>query len=89
MQYYVVSDQGIKFIVLITGRNIAGELTYYINPEATSDEEEYFDSSVVFSDYDDALAYFCNKIAAKIAYHKKAIEALEDAYTNQLRLAGT
>jgi hypothetical protein len=83
-EYYVFSYQGITTKLLQPGKNIAGELAYYINLKATSAEDEYFEPSSVFNEYDDALAYFCSKIAGKIVCHKKAIEALEDAYASQL-----
>lgn len=79
MKYYVVNPvlQGIQYLSLKPGTDVTGRIAYYINlgnqvPECY----EYFNSDCVFEDYDDALAYFCNKCAQKIEELKRELQQI-------------
>ena len=78
-EYYVVNNilEGIKTEKLKPGNNYLGELVYYYNPNATDQSSEYYDIQHVFEDYDDALAYFANTCASKLAHYKAQIRAVE------------
>lgn len=82
MKYYVVNPvlQGIQYLSLKPGTDVTGQIAYYINLEKPSDFGEecpkYFNSDCVFEDYDDALAYFCNKCAQKIEALKRELQQI-------------
>lgn len=88
MQYYVISSlsQKISYKTLIAGYDFKGNLSYYLNPEAREDDTEYYDTSQVFEDYNDALAYFCQMAAAELAYHKAQIALIEKIKNEVLEL---
>lgn len=79
MKYYVVNPvlQGIQYLSLKPGTDVTGQIAYYINlGNQVSECYEYFNSDCVFEDYDDALAYFCNKCAQKIEALKRDLQQI-------------
>ncbi len=80
MEYFVVTDlpKGIRCLKLKPGTDFTGQTAYYINLEDPHDShEEYFNLEQVFEDYDEALAAFCNRCAAKLNQLKSEITAIE------------
>jgi hypothetical protein len=86
MKYYIVNSvlQGIQYKVLIPGKDIAGKITYFVNPNATNEQDEYYDARHVFSDYDKALQYFCQKCEESLEYYQKQIQAIKSIMDSKL-----
>lgn len=88
MQYYVVSGllHGINRKHLTASYDFKGNLAYYTDPNAGECDKEYYKVLQVFKDYDDALAYFCDTAAAKLAYYKAQIALIEKVKNEVLEL---
>lgn len=89
MKYYVVNSvlQGIQYKKLKPGKDITGAVTYFINLESKHSQDEYYDASHVFSDYDEALQYFCQKCKESLEYHQAQIQAIKSIKDCELTCA--
>lgn len=86
MKYYVVNSvlKGIQYKKLSPGKDITGAVTYFINLESKNSHDEYYNVANVFSDYNEALQYFCQECEKSLEYHKAQIQAIKSIKDREL-----